>query len=187
MKLTKVTLHGPLRKLFGAEFEFMAGSVRDITAALTTQVPGYKKFMMQAESRGMRFAVFSGDRNLSADQLEDPNGGNVVRIIPIIQGNKRQGVLQTIIGIVLIVVGAYMGNAAIIKFGVSLVIGGISQMLAPQPKGLGAKDDVQNTPSLSFNGPVNTQAQGNPVPVAYGQCWAGSAIISGGIYAEDQQ
>lgn len=43
-----------------------------------------------------------------------------------------------------------------------------------------------------MNGTVNTQAQGNPVPVAYGGhdtmgMLVGSAVISGGIMAEDQQ
>jgi predicted phage tail protein len=40
--------------------------------------------------------------------------------------------------------------------------------------------------SYAFNGPVNMQAQGNPVPVAYGETWTGSAVISGGIFSEDQ-
>ncbi|MEN5288529.1 tail assembly protein, partial [Stenotrophomonas lactitubi] len=73
-----------------------------------------------------------------------------------------------------------------------MVLGGVAQMLAPQPKGLGAKDSAENTPNYSMNGAVNTQAQGNPVPVAYGGhdtkgMFVGSAVISGGIYAEDQQ
>ena len=43
-----------------------------------------------------------------------------------------------------------------------------------------------------MNGAVNTQAQGNPVPLAYGGhdtkgMFTGSAVISGGIYAEEQQ
>ena len=71
-------------------------------------------------------------------------------------------------------------------FLVRLVVGGVAQMLAPHAKGIGAKDSAENQASYSFNGPVNTQAQGNPVPVGYGRCWGGSAVISGGVYAEDQ-
>ncbi|HHJ4498639.1 TPA: tail assembly protein, partial [Escherichia coli] len=33
----------------------------------------------------------------------------------------------------------------------------------------------------------NTTASGNPVPLLYGQREIGGAIISAGIYAEDQQ
>ena len=34
---------------------------------------------------------------------------------------------------------------------------------------------------------VNVTAQGNPVPLLYGEMIVGSATISQGIYAEDQQ
>ena len=65
-------------------------------------------------------------------------------------------------------------------------------MLSPAPRGLGTKESAENTPNYSMNGPVNVQAQGNPVPVAYGGhdtkgMVVGSVVISGGIYAEDQQ
>ena len=60
------------------------------------------------------------------------------------------------------------------------------QMLAPQAKGLSAVDDPHNRASYSFNGPVNTSAQGNPVGLLYGQAIVGSAVISAGIYAQDQ-
>ncbi len=111
-------------------------------------------------------------------------------------GSKRGGVLQTILGVVLIVVGIY-GNIAggwgqpFINAGVGMVIGGVAQMLGPQPKGLGSQDSAENRPSYSMNGTVNTQAQSNPVSVAYGGhdqkgMLVGSAVISGGIMAEDQ-
>ncbi|MCC8470350.1 hypothetical protein [Xanthomonas phaseoli] len=74
----------------------------------------------------------------------------------------------------------------LINAGVAMVIGGLVQMLSPTPKGLGTQDSPDNRPSYAFNGPVNTQAQGNPVPIAYGDTWTGSAVISGGIFAEDQ-
>jgi predicted phage tail protein len=67
------------------------------------------------------------------------------------------------------------------------VLGGVAQMLSPQQKGLSSKDSPDNGASYNFNGPVNTQAQGNPVPLLYGRMIVGSAVISAGIYAEDQQ
>lgn len=194
MNMTQVKLYGPLGSRFGREFQFMVSNVRDVMSALSTQLPGFKKYMMDAHHQGLTFAVFVGKRNIGKDELIDPTGGDQIRIVPIYQGSKRQGVLQTIIGVVLIVVGAVLSaygfgavGAPMIKFGISLAAGGIAQMLAPQPKGLGASDTPDNGASYVFNGGVNTQAQGNPVPAAYGECWAGSAIISGGIYAEDQQ
>jgi len=164
------------------------------------QLPGFKRFLMEAKDRGMGFAVFHGRENLREDQLGDPPGNAPIRIAPMLLGSKSGGVFSIILGAVLIVAaGFFTGGAAfaalgaagwggvVAGIGVSLIVGGITQLLAPNPKGIGAKDSPANTPSYTFNGPVNTQAQGNPVPVAYGECWAGSAVISAGIYAEDQQ
>ncbi|HCW20974.1 MAG TPA: phage tail protein, partial [Achromobacter sp.] len=53
-------------------------------------------------------------------------------------------------------------------------------------RGLSTRDSPDNGASYNFNGPVNTSAQGIPVPVLYGRMIVGSAVISAGIYAEDQ-
>lgn len=195
-RVRTVRLYGVLGARFGREFQLAVGSAKEAAYALSVMVPGFRQFMEQAKSKGMEFAVFVGKTNLRADQLNDPPGDDDIRIAPVLVGSKRGGVLQTVLGIVLIVVGIY-GNIAggwgqpFINLGVSMMIGGVVQMLSPQPKGLGAQDSVENRPSYSMNGTVNTQAQGNPVPVAYGGhdtrgMMVGSAVISGGIMAEDQ-
>jgi len=192
-KLRKVRLYGPMGSRFGREFSLNVKNPADAIRALSIQIPGFKEYLIQAKSKGLTFAVFIGKRNITEDGLHDPAGDNAIRIAPIIMGSKRGGVLNTIIGAVLIVVGVvlnvYTGisGTPLINLGVSMVIGGVIQMLSPQPKGLGAKDKPENQPSYSMDGAVNTQAQGNPVPLAYGgPLIIGSAVISGGIYAEDQ-
>ncbi|CCH10852.1 Phage tail assembly protein I [Stenotrophomonas maltophilia D457] len=191
-------MYGKLGARFGRRFRLAVNSPAEAVHALCTMLPGFQQYLMGAKAKGMEFAVFNGRQNLSRDQLHDPPGQDDIRIAPVLVGSKRGGVLQTIVGVVLIVVGAVAsawGYGAIgqpmMKLGVSMVIGGITQMLSPQPKGLGAKDTPENAPSYSMNGTVNTQAQGNPVPVAYGGhdtkgMFIGSAVISGGILAEDQ-
>jgi hypothetical protein len=67
--------------------------------------------------------------------------------------------------------------------GVSLALGGIAQMLAPQPKFDGPQEEQQ--PSYVFNGAVNTTAQGQPVPVGYGRMIVGSAVIIGGFVKKE--
>jgi predicted phage tail protein len=44
------------------------------------------------------------------------------------------------------------------SMGAAMIFGGVVQLLTPMPKGLGAKDRPNNTPSYAFNGPLNTQA-----------------------------
>lgn len=71
--------------------------------------------------------------------------------------------------------------------GASMTLGGIVQMLSPQPGGLASKQDADNQASYAFGGVTNTAAQGNPVPLGYGRRRIGGAIISAGIYVEDKQ
>ncbi|MFH5137043.1 tail assembly protein, partial [Citrobacter freundii complex sp. 2024EL-00220] len=105
------------------------------------------------------------------------------------------GLLQTILGAVIIAasaVGSYFapGNpfsAFGYKVGAAMMLGSVAQMLSPQPAGLASKQDADNRASYAFGGVTNTTAQGNPVPLCYGKRRIGGAIISAGIYVEDQQ
>ncbi|PZS70627.1 phage tail protein [Stenotrophomonas maltophilia] len=195
-RLRTIRLYGQLGSRFGRSFRLAVNSPAEAVRALCAILPGFERYLHGANQNGMAFAVFIGKQNLSKEQLQDPPGNEDIRIAPVLLGSKRGGVLQTILGVVLIVVGIY-GNIAggwgqpFINAGVGMVIGGVAQMLGPQPKGLGSQDSAENRPSYSMNGTVNTQAQGNPVPVAYGGhdqkgMLTGSAVISGGIMAEDQ-
>ncbi len=67
-----------------------------------------------------------------------------------------------------------------------MTMGGVAQMLSPQPGGLSSKQDPDNKASNAFGGVTNTTAQGNPVPLCYGKRRIGGAIISAGIYVEDK-
>lgn len=187
-KLKTVKLYGPMRRRFGREFTLCVSSPAEAIRALSVQVPGFKKYLIDAKNDGLTFAVFIGKRNIGEKSINDPAGEDEIRIAPIIQGSKRGGVLQTIIGVVLIVISYVVPVTApfLLQPGIAMVIGGVVQMLSPQPKGMGSKDSPDNQPSYSMNGAVNTQAQGNPVPLCYGgPLIIGSALISGGIYAED--
>ena len=187
-KLKTVKLYGPMRRRFGKEFTLCVSSPAEAIRALSVQVPGFKKYLIDAKNDGLTFAVFIGKRNIGEKSINDPAGEDEIRIAPIIQGSKRGGVLQTIIGVVLIVISYAFPVTApfLLQPGIAMVIGGVVQMLSPQPKGMGSKDSPDNQPSYSMNGAVNTQAQGNPVPLCYGgPLIIGSALISGGIYAED--
>ena len=67
-----------------------------------------------------------------------------------------------------------------------MMLGGIVQALSPQQKALSTSDGPDNGTSYNFNGTVNTTAQGNIVPLGYGRMTVGSAVISAGLYTEDQ-
>jgi len=190
-RLRTIRLYGQLGSRFGRSFRLAVNSPAEAVRALCAILPGFQQYLTRAKENGMAFAVFVGKQNLTKDQLQDPPGQEDIRIAPVLLGSKRGGVLNIILGVVLIVVGAYTSNVNLMVQGAVMVVGCVVQMLGPQPKGLGSQDSAENRPNYSMNGTVNTQAQGNPVPVAYGGhdqkgMLIGSAVISGGIMAEDQ-
>lgn len=190
-RMRTVRLYGQLGSRFGRSFRLAVNSPAEAIRALCAIVPGFQQYLATAKEQGMAFAVFIGKQNITKEQLQDPPGADDIRIAPVLLGSKRGGVLNIILGVVMIVVGVWTQNYNLVYSGAVMAIGGVVQMLGPQPKGLGSQDSVENQPSYSMNGTVNTQAQGNPVPVPYGGhdtkgMLVGSAVISGGIMAEDQ-
>lgn len=122
---------------------------------------------MQSKDRGIGYAVFVGDRNITEEELAHPVGNEDIRIVPVVMGSKQGGVFQIILGVIIIAAATYFGGpgggqaaaswyGAAMGVGISMVIGGVAQMLTPMPKGTSAKDRPNNTPSYAFNGPVNT-------------------------------
>ncbi len=72
-------------------------------------------------------------------------------------------------------------SIAIGNIGLSLVLGGVAQMLSPVPKPPGPAEAPTQLESNSFSGVLNTVRQGVPVPIAYGRVFVGSAVVSAGL------
>ncbi|RMP62348.1 hypothetical protein ALQ18_01249 [Pseudomonas marginalis pv. marginalis] len=182
--LETVRLGGSLRQ-FGREYRLAVNSPAEAVKALCSQIPGLERFISSAKERGLEFAVFRGKRNIGEGELGF-QGRGIIRIVPVITGSKRAGLLQTIIGAVLIVAGTYFGQPLVVQAGIGLVAGGVIQMLSPQAGGLKTSAAPENTPGYAFGSAKNTTASGNPVPLCIGERRWGGAIISAAIYAEDQ-
>ncbi|BCT13800.1 tail assembly protein [Enterobacter roggenkampii] len=188
--MTQIELGGILGKTFGKMHYRLISKTSEATRSLAATLDGFEKFMISSQRRGLTYAVFKGKKNIGLDDLGFPVSGEVIRIVPVVIGSKKAGLLQTILGAVLVVVGvvtsAY-GGAPLIGAGIGMMAGGIVQMLSPQPTGLASKQSADNRASYAFGGVTNTAAQGYPVPLLYGRRRIGGAIISAGIYVEDQQ
>lgn len=193
--LTTIRLYGYFGRKFGRKFELAVSNAAEAVRALCVQLPGFEQEMANAHEKGVGFAVFYGKENLSQDNLLDPTGGRSIRIAPMVIGAKNQGIGSIILGVVLIVVGVWIGVGSggtaglvaqgLVSAGVGMIVGGVVQLLTPSPKVKQPSDGPNNQANYSFSGPVNTQAQGNPVPLIYGEVFAGSATISAGINIAD--
>ncbi|MFK3912047.1 tail assembly protein [Enterobacter cancerogenus] len=192
--MTRIELSGEPGKIFGKIHHRLINKVSEAGTALAKTIPGFESYMISSKSRGLTFAVFKGKKNIGVDDLGFPVTGEVIRIVPVIIGGKKAGVLQTVLGAVLVAAGAVLSftpwaaaSPFLYKFGAAMMLGGVVQMLSPQPSGIASKQSADNRASYAFGGVTNTAAQGYPVPLLYGRRRIGCAIISAGIYVEDQQ
>lgn len=186
--LRTIRLSGKLGAKFGRVHRMAVASTAEAVRALSMMIPGFERELMSSRDRGIVYACFLGKKNIGQSELTITGGTEDIRISPRIAGAKAGGVLQTIVGAVLVVVGYIFyeyGGQVLVQMGAAMMIGGVMQMLVPQQTS-NAAADVDNGASYNFNGPVNTTAQGNPVPVLYGRMRVGSAVISAGILAQDQ-
>jgi len=183
---TKIRLGGFLGKKYGKHHHFLLerGDAKEAAKALDANYPGFARDLAEAEGRGLRFAVFKNGKNIGDGDL-DRGGARELWFVPVVHGSKRAGLLQTIVGIALIIAGPFTGGATYGP-GIALVAGGVIQMLSPQAAGLSQSGAPENLPSYAFGSAKNTTASGLPVPICIGERRWGGAIISASIEAQDK-
>ena len=190
-----IKLYGILAKKFGKEFHLAVDNTREAVRALSIQLPGFEKFMIHAHEHGLDFAVFQDNQNIGETELDMNTNAKVIKIVPRVIGAGGNGVLQTILGAVLVVVGIVVTGmsfgsagavgAALIGAGIGMMVGGVAMMLMPKIEDQDENQDG-NRANNGFGGAVTTVAQGNPVPVLRGRREVGGFIVSAGQYPEDQ-
>ena len=80
----------------------------------------------------------------------------------------------------MLVVSAVM-MPALAPLGLSLMMGGIAQIISPQATNESVRQ-ADNSDSFYFDGPQNTENQGNPVQLIYGEeILVGSQVVSSSI------
>lgn len=206
-RIRTIRLYGRLGAKFGRVHRLAVGSAKEAIRALGVIHADFNRFMTESKDMGLVFAVFYGKRNLGLDQLHEPPSDSDIRIAPIVQGSKSGGGLQVALGIALLAVatiatggvaglasasawGAAIGGGGwgiLGAVGLSLAIGGVAQMITGTTAGIDSSEAANNQPSYNFSGIKNTVTQGNPVSLCYGEMTVGSATISTGIVAEDEQ
>ncbi len=137
--MTTIKLSGSLAAKFGRVHRRVldSGQAWEAFRALKATLDGFKEEIQRLDRLGMRFAVFRNRRNVG--EAEFGLGGTTdIRIVPVIHGSKKAGLIQTIVGAVLIVAGTFLSTtpfgAPLIGAGIGLVAGGVIQMLSPKPQ-----------------------------------------------------
>jgi predicted phage tail protein len=187
MKTIKV--YGQLAKevgqrVFRAEVESVAEAVRFLIA----NFPHLEHLMADQYYR-----VSTGKHILSEHDLHNPvSDTEVISITPVIAGAGAVG--RIIVGVLLIAASFFIPGVAlfgvalapiVLGIGVSLVLGGVAQLLSPVPSTQIGEKDPKAVDSYSFSGIQNTSRSGLPIPIIYGQVVVGSITISAGVITQE--
>jgi predicted phage tail protein len=210
----EIRLYGPLAKFIGQR-KFLAeiSSAGEAVRMLLANFPGLERHMAD-----QHYKVIVDDYESDLDEIHYP-ASQVIKIVPVL-GGAGSGAGKILAGVALVAaaiifapaaagfLGAGLGATAgaftlgaaastvIGSIGVSLILGGVSQLLSPTPQlgqigpasqSLGGRNtttegtEMDPQESYSFSGIQNTSRQGTPVPVVYGETIVGSVVISAGI------
>ncbi len=179
-ELTRIHLGGKLGKLFGSEWTLNVSSPAEAIRAIDVNTKGaFSTYLRKdGEKKFYKVALQKKDYLLGKDELRNHSGKSDIFIMPTIKG-KNSGIVKIIAGVILIVVGILLyefGGAFFVKaggllivaglvgMGASLVLGGITQLLAPVPK------KYNQAQSSNFAGNAAAVTQGQAIPLVYGRC-----------------
>lgn len=175
----RVHLLGPFARFHDGPIEVEAHTVWDAVEAVTSQVKGF----LPDPIRGRRKIQVPGYETV--EKLKGRSDDVDIYIMPALTFAKEGGIIQTIIGAALIVVGLLVPPLAafLIPAGIAMVAGGLLQMLTPQPQLNGANEDVVRSKYLPST--QNTVRIGTPIPLLYGRFRVGGHILSLNIDSRD--
>lgn len=199
----KVRLFGELATAAGNDlWELAVSSVREAVRALHYLTNGATTRYIDQHSK-VRWRVMvnehviDGSQPSVADELMIERDIESIDIYPVMEGAASGGILEAILGAILIVVSVvlffvnptltFLGvnvAGALFLGGASILLGGLVSLFSTPAKTTTPKSSTGN-PSYLFSGPVNTQQQGGCVPVAYGNVIIGSQTISAFVVNSD--
>lgn len=203
--VTTIKLSGRLGREFGRVHRLRVYSPADAVKAMDANTKGrFSRYLAQHSEPGYHVVV--GKHDIGPEEFRAFHSSKVIRFIPVVAGaNFNSPWVQVMVGALIIYLtwgagtsyvagwlttagvsaaGAAAFSTALMGIGMSLAFGGVSRLLAGDPK-INEPSGANNKPSYLFDGPVNTNAQGYPVPLFYGELLVGSAVVSASLLVED--
>jgi len=195
--LKRIKVYGRLAKFLGFR-TFLAdvNSAGEAMRFLLANWPALEKHIS-----GQVYKVKVGEYDIGEDELNDPSGCQDIKIIPVATGSGdffKSTIGKFVIAAAfiaapylapgLIGAGAAAGSlgaaigAASTGIGISFALSGASQLLFPPP----APPNIAsiNNPSnqnFAFSGIQQVSRVGTALPLAFGQVFCGSIVVSAGV------
>lgn len=227
-----VRLLGDLGERYGAEHTYFdLRTPADAIKLLCINSPGFQQELIKAHEHGVGYRLLQADTDLDYADLQLPIGSNDLILTPVIAGSIGGSTGKILAGVGLIAaslafpggglfggtVFGFLGGpaasaallttagTAISAIGASLVLGGVSQMISPQPTiptlgsnrlGSGEASSTDGPQSVTrgtdgrqsyaYTGAANTVGVGATIPVAYGEVLIGSHLLSATVEVTDE-
>ena len=182
----EIRLYGQLAKFIGRRV--LRADVASAAEAVRFLVANWPE--VEQHMADQYYRVSLGKRDLELEEVHDPAGQQVIKIVPVVAGAGAVG--KIILGVALVAAAVLIPGAAawlgptvfslIVGVGTSLVLGGVAQLLSPTPTtALGQNQQDDPKKSYSFSGVQNVSRAGVPLPVIFGEVLVGSVVISASI------
>nr|DAN57391.1 MAG TPA: tail assembly protein [Caudoviricetes sp.] len=191
--MAKITFHGNLKRFSNEPFELDVSNFRELMSGLITQIQGLRSRL----SKGY-YKVRIGRKYISNEQLKnnpmiDLDDNSSVHFTPVITGaGKAAGVIQAVVGVVLIAVAWWnplnwtAGGVMIAgAMGASLAMSGAISLLTRPPDMGSGTNESEKKQSTSFSNLRNLTPQGRPIPLLYGKMMTSLILVSQGIETFD--
>ena len=230
-----VRLLGDLGERYGAEHTYFdLRTPADAIKLLCLNSPAFQQELIEAHEHGVGYRLIQAGEDLDLGDLQLPIGSNDLILAPVIAGSGG-GTGKIIAGIALVAIaiaapvagftaagfaatgaaaaaGAAAGTvalgalaAAAGNIGIALILGGVAQLLSPQPTipklggnrlGSGEASSTDGPQSVTrgtdgrqsyaYTGAANTVGVGATIPVAYGEVLIGSHLLSANVEVTDE-
>jgi len=220
-----VRLLGDLGERYGTEHTYYdLRTPADAIKLLCINKPKLQEELVHAHEHGVGYRLIQAGTDLGYDDLQLPLGSNDLILTPVVMGSGGDGTTQILVGLGIAVLsfgigaafsaGVTLGGLAGIgtvgtvgvSIGAAIALGGITQLLAPQPvlptlsggriRGSGESGSTDGPQSVvrgsdgrqsyMFTGAANTVGVGATIPVVYGEVIAGSHLLSAKVEVTDE-
>lgn len=226
--MQRVILLDELGEKFGSVHEYHnLRTPVDAIRLLTINYPEFGKDLLESGEKGIAYKVIQSETEFELEDMLLPFGSKDLIIAPVIAGSGNAGRIVlgvALIGLAVVTAGGSLGIAGVGwtgtsfaaaagagaaasaiaiggNIGIALTLGGIAQMLSPQPEeplqftqGSNVMDSGPGSivrgsdgrQSYAYRGAVNSVGAGATIPVAFGKTLIGSHIISADMQVTDE-
>lgn len=189
----KIVLHGYFKELFPHDITLSGSSVAELINGLCKVTKAFNPKLGE-EKHCMSIIGFD-----TKESLFSPIPSNIteIHIVPSMEGGKG-GLFKVIIGVAIIAVAIYnpgvlftiggfsVEGASLLFTGISLALGGLLEMLSPQPQiDKNGNSAVDPEASKYLGASQNTVKIGTRIPIAYGENKAYGHYLSFNVDAVD--